>query len=684
MAMPKTRKQIISYKLEEMLQCAHLGLGDDLSHIITPVSLRPTTQMDIERPDIFLLNYMRNPENFYWTVLKLFNKKLSIFQIAILKELWNRPYPMLVGTRGMSKTWLLALYSMLRAFFKQGSKIVIAGAVFRQSKMVFEYCERFWEDSEIIQEICNSFGGREQGPKSAIDKVTLRIGESTITGIPVGDGTKIRGLRATTVIVDEFAAHSEQIFEQVLTGFGLVTADPSRNVEQVAKVKLLRRLGVDYNDEEETAKRANQLIISGTAYYEFNHFAKYWKKYKAIIESRGDRRKLQELNALDERFDWRDFSIIRMPVEALPEGFMDEKNVGRSKVSFHESIFQMEMGAIFVKDSQGFFKRTLIESCVCKPPINLGHGPIEFSARLRGVPGQKYYIGVDPASESDRFSIVVLESHADHGRIVYCWTTTNENHKERMAKGLPVEGDFYGFCARKIRDLMKLFPCDRVGIDSQGGGVAIREALSDKDKLKDGEVPFWPIRVDGDPKPTDGFAGNHCIEFINFSDAKWTSEANHGMKKDFEDKVLLFPYFDNLSLGLAYEEDKLAYEAGDKSRLYDSLDDCVSEIEELKDELATIVMTQTGIIGRDRWDTPDIKLPGGKKGKMRKDRYSALIIANMITRQNRREIPMPTHDVLGIYVSSNNKSSTGSLYRGDERFSGLSTDWVGRVVNRNI
>ena len=40
------------------------------------------------------------------------------------------------------------------------------------------------------------------------------------------------------------------------------------------------------------------------------------------------------------------------------------------------------------------------------------------------------------------------------------------------------------------------------------------------------------------------------------------------------------------------------------------------EIEELKDELATIVMTQTSISGRDKWDTPEIKMPNGKKGRL--------------------------------------------------------------------
>ena len=58
-------------------------------------------------------------------------------------------------------------------------------------------------------------------------------------------------------------------------------------------------------------------------------------------------------------------------------------------------------------------------------------------------------------------------------------------------------------------------------------------------------------------------------------------------------------------------------------KLYDTLEDTAMEIEELKDELSTIVMTIT-TAGRERWNTPEVKLGSGKKGRMRKDRYSAL------------------------------------------------------------
>ena len=51
--------------------------------------------------------------------------------------------------------------------------------------------------------------------------------------------------------------------------------------------------------------------------------------------------------------------------------------------------------------------------------------------------------------------------------------------------------------------------------------------------------------------------------------------------------------------------------------MYDTLEQCVMDIEELKDELSMIQMTQTAS-GRDRWDTPEsVVLPEKKQNEKR-------------------------------------------------------------------
>jgi hypothetical protein len=658
---------------------AWLGLGDlsNISIVDNPMIKR--SKEDIENPDLHLLRLLKNPKYFGTTCKLLFDIELHPIQIAILEEFWTRPFPMFIASRGFGKSFLMALYSVLRCMLVPGTKIVVVGAAFRQSKIIFEYMETLWRNSSILRSI---FNGNNDGPRRDVDRCTLRLGESWTIAVPMGDGSKIRGLRAHIIIADEFASISPDIYETVVSGFAAVSANPIQNVKEEAKKKALTEAGL-WNDELEAVqiKKGNQAIISGTADYAFKHFASYWKRYKAIIDSKGNKHKLEEIfkGEVPDNFNWKDYSIIRIPYELIPKGFMDDKQVSRAKATIHTGIYNMEYAACFTEDSDGFFRRSLIESCVANDasPIVINQKPIIFDASTKGNHNLQYVYGIDPASEKDNFSIVVLELHPDHTRIVYCWTTNRGNFKDRQKTGLVNEYDFYGFCARKIRNLMKTFPPVKIGMDAQGGGVAIEEALHDPGKLEDGEQLIWPV-IEDKHKETDDQSGLHILELVQFARSDWTSQANHGLRKDFEDKVLLFPRFDQLSLALALDKENKDIMETDFNNIYDNESDCLLEIEELKNELTTIVMSQTstGSGGRDRWDTPEVKLPNGKKGKLRKDRYSALVIANMIARQINRSLEPLNYEVIGSNLREDKKQKSGELYKGP--------NWFTSGANSNI
>jgi hypothetical protein len=208
----------------------------------------------------------------------------------------------------------------------------------------------------------------------------------------------------------------------------------------------------------------------------------------------------------------------------------------------------------------------------------------------------------------------------------------------------------------------------RIALDSQGGGVAIEEGLQDPNRLGENEIPIYRAIDQNKHKETDDKSGEHILQMINFADANWVAEANHGLRKDMEDKVLLFPYFDPVSITLAEEEDIAAGRKDNSMNLYDTLEDCVMDIEELKDELASIVHTQTSS-GRDRWDTPENRDNEGKKVSSRKDRYSALLMANMVGRMFQRiEIQEEYKHAGGFASSVNNGKSEGPMYIGPEWF----------------
>ena len=587
-----------------------------------------------DKPELWFAHVASRPEYFSFLCREILNVHLPPIQGVVLRTLWNHKFPMLIASRGFSKSFLMAVYCFIRMILLPRRQIVVVGAAFRQSKIIMEYMLQIWDNAPILRDMCR---GSNQGLFKESDRWDFRVGNSLTKALPVGNGEKIRGQRANDIICDELKSVNREIFETVISGFAAVSSSPVEAIKSKATEKLAKALKIEFIKEENTRKD-NQSIMSGTCDYAFGHFAEYWRTWKSIIESRGEHKALEQVfkgKDIPKDFNWRDYCILRIPYDLIPEGQLDTAQIARFRGSMLPETFNLEFGAIFVKDSSGFFKRSLIESCVASPENSIQipeHGTVIYNPVIRGNHNCRYVFALDPASEVDKFAIVIIELHNNHRRIVYCWTTDKKEFKDKYASGLVKESDFYGYCARKVRDLMKVFPCDAIALDKQGGGVAVLEALHDKDKLLAGELPIWPIQDPDNPQDTDGEVGHHLVHVINFADANWTREANHGLKKDFMDKSCLFPYVDAVEYALAMGEDEM------NNRLYDTLEDCIFDLNELKDELSTIVLTITPA-GRERWDTPETKIPGQKKGRMRKDRYSALVMANMVARTLQRLSP---------------------------------------------
>jgi hypothetical protein len=650
-----------SGKVQEILEDAWLNVDFTKHTLIKPVDL-----VFCEDPDEMYLRLawlFTRPEYLAATCKYIMNVDLLPFQAAIISELWQRKFPMLIGSRGCGKSWLLSVYAMLRALLMPKRKVVIVGAAFRQSKVLYDYCDVLWKNAPIMRDLCDS----DSGLFKETDMCKVIMNGNRITMLPLGSGEKIRGQRATEIIADEFASIPRDIFENVIAGFGVVSSTPTDNVKKLATLKKASEMNISLKASDYELPMENQIVLSGTAYYDFNHFADYWKKWCKIIRSKGDHSRLKEVfnGEIPKDFKWQDYSVIRLPYNLLPDGVMDGGQISRSKATIHTGIFDMEFGAKFSKDSNGFFKRSLIEYCVPKfdnPIISKSGEPISFAPLMYGDRNKYYVIGVDPASEVDKFSISVIELNADHRRIVHQWTTDRKTFLEKRKQGKTSEDDFYWYAARKIRSLMEVFPCRHIAMDSQGGGIPISEALHNVKNLRDGEVPIWPIIDPLKEKPTDGESGLHILEMCNFSDSKWLSEANHGLRFDFEQRSLIFPTFDPLVIGFAAEEDMAT------GRQTDTLEELIFEIEELKNELSIIEITQTAA-GRDKWDTPEVKTGVGKKGRLRKDRYSSLVMANMAGRQIQNKRVQDPYESYGGFSSPTTKSDdTGKMFIGPSWF----------------
>lgn len=620
----------------------------------------------------------------HFFIKHVLNVELPPYQCVIQDTLWRKRMPLMVGSRGLAKTFSLAIYCLSRMVLEPGYKIVIVGAGLRQARQVFDYMSYIWDRAPILRDIAGR--GKTVGPRREVDRFQFEIGHSVAIAIPLGQGDKIRGLRANTVIVDETSVVPEEIFNVVVQGFAVVSKDPIVKIKEAATVRKLKRLG-EWSEELEQKRKenagGNQIVLAGTASFYFNHFYKNYKKYRDIILSKGDSKIIKEVFAGDEEsakgFNYKDFAILRIPYTAIPEGLLDPAIIAHAKATLTTNQFLLEYGATFITDSDGFYKRSILEQATTNKPIYTSDEFVQFSAYQTGEKDKAYVIGVDPAADVDNAAIVVVELNKGHRKIVHCWTTNKKKfmqYQRRMAKqNVEIGNDYYRFIAKKIRTLMRSFNTERIIMDKNGGGTAVAEALKSDDTYLHGELPVFEVPDYDNPKADDAKEGLHILKLIAPTN-DMNADANHGMLKDFQDKVLLFPRFDTVELAKAIEMDRLI-ESDDQ---FDTYEDLVQELEELKSELTSIVVTPSSSLGKETFDTPSVKMEGDKKGRLRKDRYSALLYANYYARnKNKDEVLKIEYKAVGGTRDTVRRQSvpeSTSMYYGRGVFRAGSNNWI--------
>lgn len=625
--------------------------------------------------DEFVIEKMLDIKYIGWTAKVMLNLDLFPIQIATIQIMWNTPFPMLIACRGGSKTFMLAVYALLRAVLDPGTKIVIVGAGLRQARLVFNEIEGIWNRSPMLRAIIG--GGKKAGPRQNVDLCYFRIGESIIYALPMGDGTKIRGFRANVVIADEFASIPEDVFDIVVRGFAATAKTPVAEARKRAFDAKLAQLDLPPDVKrqiitDDGKMHGNQIVYSGTAYYAFNHFCKKYEMWLEIIRSKGDPDLVSQIfggpNMVPDSFDYRDYAIIRIPHTHLPTGLLDDRQLAHAKATLPRNIYLMEYGAVFVKDSDGFYPRSLVEGCTVGPdkPIMTPDGDVTFTPYMKSIPKRQYVVGIDPAAERDNLAIVVIEVWANHSRVVHCWVVNKKEFQKRKQRGLVTDDDYYAYCCSRIRDITRLFNPVRIEMDSQGGGYAVAEMLRNKKLLdiKAGDFPIYEVVDLDEPKSTDGETDGRQILHLVQQSTEFNQNANIALHKSLETRSLLFPAFDSVKMYAAIEAEK------SMGIVFDTYEDCVFSIEELKNELCTIQMTETAT-GKERFDTPQVVQPGAvegrsRKGRLKKDRYTALLLAHKyIYDQGISEgEEIDYNDVAGNIVKRSKTVENEPMYRG--------------------
>lgn len=606
-----------------------LGLGDVRDLKIDNVMMRKEWE-DASLIPKLIVDLCLDPAYLHFFIKYILNINAIPFQGVMLDALWTKKFPMIIASRGASKSFTIAVYLICRAVLQQGCSIAVTGAGLRQSMVIFNYIEQIWKNAPLLRDIC---GGENKRPKKELHMASWSCGNSRIIFLPIGDGSTIRGQRANVVVCDEFASIPGEIFETVIRGFASTkSGNIFDSVVSAGKSRAMRERGIQAKEVEKEYRipnvlSGNQIIISGTASFEFNHFCKYFNYYRSIIRSGGDRGILKKEfpdMIVPENLDVRDYAVFRLPYDEVHEGVMDDNMIASARATMDPIVFAMEYGCVFPSDSDGFFKASYIENATC--PLTHNGEKIFFGANRVGNMQKRCVMGIDPASEDDNFAICIVEINDARRHYVYQWSTNRKRFEDMKRKGFIDDDiqDYHTFCIKHVRDLCRRFNISLIVLDAGGGGIHVREGLRDPDKMEKGELPI----LDMDDPSNYQDKGHRILKMVEFSSTEWRKTAHYNLRKDLIDKILLFPAYDEVEVALAGADRG----GDDKAIAFDDMEDCYSEILECKTEMMMVKHSQTST-GVERWEVPQIRTKSAdgaetKIKKLKKDRFTSLLLAN--------------------------------------------------------
>ncbi len=424
--------------------------------------------------------------------LDLLRVELSPIQKVVLRSMWFRDFVMAIICRGGGKTFLNAVFACLKAMLYPGHRIGLLAPTFRQSKFMFDECTKLYHRSPILQNAC------ERKPTTQSDNCYLRFkttglkNPSMIQAIPLGDGSKIRGSRFYTILCDEFPHIPEDIFNMVIRPMTATVAEPMENVRKLARQKEMLAKGLITQKEIDEDTVTNQIIITSSGYFTFNHMHKLYLAYKREMDSGNS-----------------SYAVFRIPYWLLPDGFLEKQSIEAAQREMSSLEFAMEYEAAFIPDTDAFYKASLLDAC----------SQTGFSTQVAGIEGTAYCLGIDPARSEDSFAICVAELGVP-SKVIHA-VEINKMPFPRMAE--------------VIEDLCDAFNIQSIYMDAGGGGLAIKDILAENNRQHRG----GPI-LDPDDDLHQTKSGRHILTMCNFG-TEFISESNFAALRLLEHRDLLFP-----------------------------------------------------------------------------------------------------------------------------------------------
>ena len=385
--------------------------------------------------------YRYNPQRFVKDYLHV---NLKLFQKILLYAMMHNNYFMYIAARGQGKTWLIALFCVVRCILFPHTKICIASATRPQanevlSKITDDFMKNYtWGSVNLRNEISYSTVGTNKAVIEFKNGSWIKVVTAADSG---------RGNRANILIVDEFRMVDKDTIDTVLKRFLTAPRQPAY-LNNPEYAHLIER---------------NKEIYMSSAWYK-SHWS--YEKARAYVAALLD--------------DTKKYFICGLPYQiSILEGLLSREQIEdeMSESDFDETKFCMEMETLWFGSTEGAFfsfddisNRRRLQTAIYPPKFGIYNKDLKIPNLVNN---ERRILSVDIAlmaskkNNNDASSIVINSAIP----------TSNDNYISNIIYMENHEGLNTDELALIIRRLFKWYKCTDLVIDTNGVGLGVFDAL---------------------------------------------------------------------------------------------------------------------------------------------------------------------------------------------------------------
>jgi hypothetical protein len=383
-----------------------------------------------------------------------FGIELFFFQKILLFFMNLNTFFMLIAARGLSKSFMIAIFACARCTLYPNTKVIIASGVKKQSKLIItEKIEKeLMQNPNLAREI-------KQIKSSSNDATVIFHNGSTIEAVTSSENS--RGYRGNILILEEFRMIDETILNTVLKPFLNVYRQPP----------YLKKEKYSHLTEENI-----ELYISSAWYT--SHWM--WKSMQS---------------ARDMMLKGKESMIFSLDyLTSIHHGLLSKKRIQKEKESsdFDEISFLMEYeNLMYGQNSNAIFKleditknRKLKNSFT--PINNLDYSSVKNKKKEKLRDGEIRVIGVD---------VALMGGNENDATVFTCvrLIPNGDKYLRKVSYIETMEGSHTDNQAIRIKQLFEDFQASYVALDCHGNGMSIYDALVKVlyDEDRDVEYEAW-------------------------------------------------------------------------------------------------------------------------------------------------------------------------------------------------